>query len=306
MKLRMLAPLISGVALAIVALVAFAFTGVPSALAVDTDGDGLEDGVEVLLGTDPLNPDTDGDGLDDGLEVLLGTDPLDPDTDGDGLSDGLEVFFGTDPLDPDTDGDGLSDGEEVFFGTDPLNPDTDGDGLDDGVEVLLGTDPLNPDTDGDGLDDGLEVLLGTDPLNPDTDGDGIPDGLEVDVGVTDPTNPDSDGDGIPDGADVEWLQTILDGVPSTAFKNPNMKMAMIDDLNDIEGLILFTVFFDLVGDPATSDIFKDLALDELDSLRGKMDGCPGAPDLNDQIIDCAIQLEVREFVDLLIANVGAL
>ncbi len=57
---------------------------------VDTDGDGLTDGEETNLGTDPNNPDSDGDGLTDGEEVLVvddsnteavpenATDPLDP------------------------------------------------------------------------------------------------------------------------------------------------------------------------------------------------------------------------------------
>jgi hypothetical protein len=45
---------------------------------IDTDGDGLSDSVERMLGTDPLNPDTDGDGYPDGLEVALGSNPLDP------------------------------------------------------------------------------------------------------------------------------------------------------------------------------------------------------------------------------------
>ncbi len=45
----------------------------------DMDGDRLLDVEEVAIGTDALNPDTDGDGFDDGEEVLLmGTDPLDP------------------------------------------------------------------------------------------------------------------------------------------------------------------------------------------------------------------------------------
>lgn len=35
------------------------------AASVDTDGDGIPDASEVLLGTDPMNPDTDGDGLND-------------------------------------------------------------------------------------------------------------------------------------------------------------------------------------------------------------------------------------------------
>ncbi len=92
---------------------------------LDSDGDGLSDAYERMIGTDPFNPDTDGDGLTDGEEVLIyGTDPLNPDTDGDGLTDGEEVLiYGTDPLNWDTDGGGVSDGHEVIEdGTDPLDP----------------------------------------------------------------------------------------------------------------------------------------------------------------------------------------
>jgi hypothetical protein len=43
------------------------------------DGDKLLDVEEAALGTDALNPDTDGDGYEDGHEVLvMGTDPLNP------------------------------------------------------------------------------------------------------------------------------------------------------------------------------------------------------------------------------------
>jgi YD repeat-containing protein len=45
---------------------------------VDSDGDGLSDAQEILIGTDPFNPDTDGDGFSDGVEVASGSDPLDP------------------------------------------------------------------------------------------------------------------------------------------------------------------------------------------------------------------------------------
>jgi hypothetical protein len=43
----------------------------------DMDGDKLLDVEEAAIGTDALNPDTDGDGFDDGYEVIvMGTDPL--------------------------------------------------------------------------------------------------------------------------------------------------------------------------------------------------------------------------------------
>lgn len=38
----------------------------------DSDGDGLTDNEEYLLGTDPQNPDSDGDGLSDGIEAAQG------------------------------------------------------------------------------------------------------------------------------------------------------------------------------------------------------------------------------------------
>ena len=77
----------------------------------DSDGDGLNDDVEVALGTDPGLPDTDGDNLLDGYEVgydgdpghyNLATDlnPLSADTDGDSFTDDTEVAYNSDPLEP--------------------------------------------------------------------------------------------------------------------------------------------------------------------------------------------------------------
>ncbi|QLG44515.1 T9SS type B sorting domain-containing protein [Costertonia aggregata] len=65
----------------------------------DSDNDGLVDGDESTLGTDPNNPDTDGDGINDGDEV--GDDVENP-LDGDG--DGILDVFDSNILDTDNDG----------------------------------------------------------------------------------------------------------------------------------------------------------------------------------------------------------
>lgn len=137
----------------------------------DSDGDGILDYYEIVLGLDPYSSDSDGDSIPDTDEMFYtGTDPCNPDTDGDGIRDDME----------DEDGDGLTVSEELAIGISPLSDDTDGDGLNDKEEITVyGTDPCNPDTDGDGLMDGLEPNLGFDPCNPDTDGNGIIDSKEL-------------------------------------------------------------------------------------------------------------------------------
>ncbi len=65
-----------------------------------------------VAGVGPTGIDSDGDGLADEREELLGTDPADADTDSDGALDGDELLAGTSPLAVDSDGDGLADGED--------------------------------------------------------------------------------------------------------------------------------------------------------------------------------------------------
>jgi len=170
----------------------------------DLDDDGLPNGLENELGTDPENPDSDGDGLSDSAEFEeFNSNPLVPDSDEDGLLDSDEVWtYGTDLLNADSDGDGLKDGEEVLvYGTAPTSSDTDGDSLQDGTEIFsTGTNPLRWDTDEDTLSDGEEVnIFGTDPIQLDSDLDGLTDGDEVRTFGTDPWNSDTDEDGLPDG-----------------------------------------------------------------------------------------------------------
>jgi len=312
----------------------------------DTDDGGVDDGTEVIGdGTDPNNPaddiiDTDGDGLNDQEEVLLGTDPTDPDTDGDGLLDGEEVNGpdgdpatpdGTDPLDTDSDDDGLSDGGELGLGTDPNLFDTDGDGLSDGLEAgaddplpagssdggvaYLGTDsavfegdtdpstttdPLDPDSDGDGLSDGeedsngdgaVEYTLGgtgdpgvgeTDPNIADTDGDGLDDGEEVLVEDTDPLDTDTDDGGVPDG------QEVLDGTdpldPSDDV--PGDVDSDGDGLTDAEEDLLGTDPLDPDSDDDGLDDGEeiDLGTDPLDSDSDD-DGLLDGTEVNDTETD---------------------
>jgi hypothetical protein len=64
---------------------------------IDSDGDGLSDAQERLLGTDPMDADTDDDGLPDGEEEQNGSNPTVADSDGDGHLDGTEVLVGMDP-----------------------------------------------------------------------------------------------------------------------------------------------------------------------------------------------------------------
>jgi hypothetical protein len=77
-------------------------------LDLDGDSDTLPDYWETGYGLNRYNAfenegpggDADGDGLPNGEEFLVGTDPQRPDSDGDGVSDGEEAEDGTDPMNP--------------------------------------------------------------------------------------------------------------------------------------------------------------------------------------------------------------
>jgi hypothetical protein len=89
----------------------------------DFDGDGVKnefDNCPYMKNPNQKNVvclgDSDGDGLPDDYEEMIGTDPNDPDTDNDGLSDSDEFRFGGNPLNWDTNGDCVSDLDEVLKG----------------------------------------------------------------------------------------------------------------------------------------------------------------------------------------------
>jgi hypothetical protein len=204
----------------------------------DTDGDGLSDEQEVLLGTSPTNSDSDGDGVPDNVEV--GPELSNPrNTDGD-------TFI--DALDTDDDGDGVltivegrSDNDLDYIPNyldaepDPvlLTGDNDGDGIQNQFEnpglllsqvtVLIDTDgdflpnAIDEDSDNDGKPDSQEWPSSGDALS--SDSDNIIDYADYADGGPGPG--DSDGDGIPDNLECGslvpvWtlcLQSDMDGQP---------------------------------------------------------------------------------------------
>jgi hypothetical protein len=152
----------------------------------DTDGDGLNDSVELNLGTDPKKQDSDGDGIGDMTEVtyILGGAPTKIDTDGDGVIDALDL---------DSDGDGVKDSAE---GTDDLDADTipnfrdlddDGDMIPTATEIdLAAKAKVSDDVDQDGKKNYYDT---------DADGDGKGDLFEG--------TGDDDDDGIPNFLDPD-------------------------------------------------------------------------------------------------------
>ena len=211
-------------------------------------GDGMDDGDELaawlLLGVDPLrsfdddaidsvllDPDSDGDGLLDGDEFILGGGQVMPhmqDTDGDALPDGDETDWSQDTdgdglrnaADPDSDGDGMPDGWEARYGlamtqTADASLDLDGDGLSNLGEYLASTNPTDMDSEDDLLLDGEEVNVHlTNPLHWDTDLDGMPDRFEAQNNLDPRDAQDANVD-----ADADFFDRESDGAPERVLSN---------------------------------------------------------------------------------------
>lgn len=203
----------------------------------DDDADGLSNQDEIGLGTDPLEVDTDGDGVADGVDAF----PLDGseayDFDGDGFGD---------QHDSDIDNDGLINTRESEIGTDPIRPDTDYDSVLDGLDNCpLDANPsqtdldddgngdeCDSDRDGDGVPDDTELANGSSPILTDTDGDGVMDAADL-FPANALDSRDNDGDGAGDNADTDDDNDGLGDADETAAGlNPNVSDSDGDGIGD--------------------------------------------------------------------------
>ena len=246
------------------------------AVQMDTDGDGLNDDIEVFLGTDKDLEDTDGDGANDNIEV---GDPLNPpDADGDGKINALESSTA------DADGDGDVDQADANDSDGPLG-DIDNDGLTNAQEAALGTDPDMADTDADGADDLTEV--GSDVTSPlDNDGDGKIDALEsstVDVdGDGDFDQADgNDNDGPLGDADNDGLTNAQEAALGTDPDIADTDADGTDDLIEVGSDIANPLDSDGDGkidalESSLSDVDGDSSVDQ--AVAGDSDGPPANND----------------------------
>jgi hypothetical protein len=171
----------------------------------DSDGDGLDNYEEGLLGADAFETDSDFDGMPDDWEFVFDFDPVNPldadmDADDDSLSNLQEFAIALNPIVRDSDNDGVWDADE----------DTDNDSLTNVAELsVYHTDPRNPDSDFDGLPDDWEIAWSFNPKSAsnagdgdaDADGDGLSNFGEY-LNVTNPRVTDTDDDGTNDSSEV--------------------------------------------------------------------------------------------------------
>ena len=234
--------------------------------ATDADSDNLSDFSEYHgYGTNWTNMDTDGDLLSDGDEVLIYfSDPLVKDNDSD--SDGWYWFQDCNDSDASINPDivesldGIDNNCNDEIDEDFIGQDSDSDGLFDLDEFNnISTDPFDPDSDGDGLFDGYEFNdLNTSPLDKDSDLDGLDDGVEVLDTLTNPLVPDLDEDA--DG--FRWFEECDDTNP---LINPNQDEfwnGLDDDCDDEIDEVIDRLEY-ITWTPDNTDILLNATFDEL-------------------------------------------
>ncbi|RLA44148.1 MAG: hypothetical protein DRR06_10405 [Gammaproteobacteria bacterium] len=90
------------------------------------------------------------------------------------------------------------------------------------------------------------------------------------------------------GVDIEVCAEAFAPRADSSSGDTSLQNAVVKNLDDVEALV------------STGD--KTAAIGELHILRERLDGCGEAPDKNDWIAYCDEQALIREYIDLLIAN----
>lgn len=102
-------------------------------------------------------------------------------------------------------------------------------------------------------------------------------------------DPDADGDRISDAQDPDQVAAVV-ADPSTSINTRNRNM-FLERLDVAEAAI------------AAGDV--PAAIDELRSLRTRVDGCGRKADKNDWVKDCGDQLAIRTAIDDVLAALSA-
>lgn len=274
---------------------------------MDTDGDGVCDGMDICPGADDM-ADADGDGVPDACDQCHGADDrLDSDQDGvpdacdqcpghddgkdrdqDGVPNACDICDGS-PDQVDTDGDGVPDGCDSCPDADD-QVDSDQDGVPDGCDICPGSRDA-VDTDGDGMPDGCDQCPGADDRS-DTDGDGVPDGCDLCPGS--PDTIDSDQDGVPDGCDLcpgadDQLDADQDGVPDGCDLCANA-----DDLEDADGDGVPDACDSCPGADDSIDVDQDGIPDGCKDCIGQPDSICGFTHLNTQALSRPALIEAAK------------
>ena len=228
--------------------------GVPNFFDLDSDNDGIMDGIEANDGTVPtgFNTTTGRFGVDNS-----GGD--DDDDDNDGLHDNVD---GTPLAKSDFDSDGLDD---------YLDLDSENDGLTDHVEGLTTaafTNPSGNDTDNDGLDDTFDADNGGTAVVPtNTDGTDEPDYRDTD------TDNDNDGDGVLRDQ-VEGYDANKNGFSELDIDQDGLLTDETGYNTDTDGDGIWDLFDSFSGRGANNIIGTDADLQDTDN--------DGVPDFRDQ------------------------